>query len=163
MPLKLGPNTHQMLQVREPRTTKEMDLLYKLRYEVLRKPWGEPKGSEVDPGDPTAEHVIALNEQDQIVGTGRLHLNNSEEAQIRYMAVDTQQQKAGVGKALVQYLEEKAIERGAEVIMLHARETALPFYEKLGYHVVDKSYLLFGEIQHYRMEKQLPRREAELD
>jgi hypothetical protein len=40
-------------------------------------------------------------------------------------------------------------------IILHARETAIPFYEKLSYQLQEPSYKLFGEIQHYLMSKKL--------
>jgi hypothetical protein len=38
---------------------------------------------------------------------------------------------------------------------LQAREKAIPFYERLGYKVVEKTHLLFGEIQHYKMRKEI--------
>ena len=41
-------------------------------------------------------------------------------------------------------------------MVLEARENAVPFYKSLGYHIEQESYLLFGEIQHYRMKKALP-------
>jgi len=40
-------------------------------------------------------------------------------------------------------------------IILHARESAIPFYEKLSYQLQEPSYKLFGEIQHYLMSKKL--------
>jgi hypothetical protein len=40
-------------------------------------------------------------------------------------------------------------------MILHAREVALDFYKKLDYELVEKSHLLFGEIQHYLMVKDL--------
>jgi hypothetical protein len=45
--------------------------------------------------------------------------------------------------------------KGYLQIILHAREVALPFYQKLGYQMVEPSHLLFGEIQHYLMQKTL--------
>jgi predicted GNAT family N-acyltransferase len=38
-------------------------------------------------------------------------------------------------------------------VILHAREMAVPFYERMGFQVTEKSHLLFGEIQHYLMQK----------
>jgi predicted GNAT family N-acyltransferase len=38
-------------------------------------------------------------------------------------------------------------------MILEARENAVPFYKSLGYEILKKSYLLFGEIQHYTMHK----------
>jgi tRNA-dihydrouridine synthase len=51
--------------------------------------------------------------------------------------------------------ERVACERGDTKIILHAREVALNFYTKLDYKLIEKSHLLFGEIQHYLMEKEL--------
>jgi predicted GNAT family N-acyltransferase len=51
------------------------------------------------------------------------------------------------------HLEEKAKEMGMQEIVLEARENAVPFYKSIGYVIEKESYLLFGEIQHYRMKK----------
>jgi ribosomal protein S18 acetylase RimI-like enzyme len=53
------------------------------------------------------------------------------------------------------FAEEISKNRGDKKIILHAREIALGFYEKLGYQLIEKSHLLFGEIQHYLMEKNI--------
>jgi len=50
-------------------------------------------------------------------------------------------------------MEAEAWDSGAIEIILHARENALGFYEKLGYVSVEPSHLLFGEIQHFLMKK----------
>jgi ribosomal protein S18 acetylase RimI-like enzyme len=52
-------------------------------------------------------------------------------------------------------LEGIAFQNGRKKIILHAREIAIGFYQKLGYETIEKSHLLFGEIQHYLMEKTL--------
>jgi ribosomal protein S18 acetylase RimI-like enzyme len=53
------------------------------------------------------------------------------------------------------FAEKISKNRGDKKIILHAREVALGFYEKLGYQLVNKSHLLFDEIQHYLMEKSI--------
>ena len=53
------------------------------------------------------------------------------------------------------YLEDQAKTKGWTEIVLEARENAVPFYHAIGYSNVAESYLLFGEIQHYRMSKTL--------
>jgi len=40
-------------------------------------------------------------------------------------------------------------------MILHARDYALNFYEKLGYQKIEKSYKLFDVLQHYLMTKNL--------
>jgi hypothetical protein len=44
-------------------------------------------------------------------------------------------------------------------MILHAREIAIPFYESLGYEIIEKSHCLFNEIQHYLMRKSLRKSE----
>jgi len=56
---------------------------------------------------------------------------------------------------IVNALELEAINKNVCTIMLDAREPAIGFYQKLGYNVEKKSYVLFDEIQHFRMTKQI--------
>jgi len=74
-------------------------------------------------------------------------------AQIRFMAVDFTYQGKGVGRNIMEAMEEYAWRLGVEKIVLHARENALRFYTKLGYELIHPSHLLFGEIQHFLMQK----------
>ena len=75
--------------------------------------------------------------------------------QIRFMAVETDSQGKGIGEKLMLHLESIAFENDKKKIILHAREIAIGFYRKLGYELIEKSHLLFGEIQHYLMEKSI--------
>ena len=135
-------------------SAKQWKKYYELRWQILRKPWNMPRGSERDDMEDKSIHVMACD-GNKIVGVARLHFNNSKEAQIRYMAVDEGYRKRGIGSMLLKKLEEIAKEKGAEYVILNARENALGFYEKNGYAIIQKSYVLFGEIQHYKMEKKL--------
>ena len=73
---------------------------------------------------------------------------------MRQLAVVPDLQRQGIGKALVEYSEALARQNGYRRMILHARETAVAFYEKLG-------YSRFGDqfeevtIPHWAMEKQL--------
>lgn len=44
---------------------------------------------------------------------------------------------------------------GATIMALQTREKAISFYERNGYSLKEKTHLLFGSIQHYKMEKRL--------
>ena len=50
-------------------------------------------------------------------------------------------------------LEEEALNLGYRKLILHARDYALPFYERLGYTIVGPSYKLFDVLQHFEMFK----------
>lgn len=142
------------ITVREPRNAEEWQQYYHLRWHVLRRPWGQPEGSEKDSQEDTTWHRAVFID-DSLVGVSRLQLNSPEEGQIRYMAIADNQQGKGLGRLLVVALEKIARENGARYIKLDARENARGFYLSLGYEVVGDSYLLFGEIQHYLMQKNL--------
>lgn len=142
------------LQAREPRDENEWSAYYALRWRILRAPW-QPGGPDRDPTDDSSIHRMVCDEQDRVVAVGRLHRVDDKSAQIRFMAVDTGQQRKGYGSLLLQGLEQAARDLGLHSIVLQARENAVPFYERHGYRVREKTFLLFDEIQHYLMDKQL--------
>lgn len=150
-----APNLNPSQITVRPPVGQEWPAYYHLRYAVLRAPWGEPEGSERVDDDGTAYHAVAVGPFGMMLGVGRLHMNSATEGQVRFMAVLPEAQGKGVGKLIVRHLEETAQARGAQTMVLHARQNAVPFYESLGYTVKEKSYLLFNEIQHWLMTREL--------
>jgi len=73
---------------------------------------------------------------------------------LRQMAVSEAGQRKGLGTRLLQAAEELARTLGLTRLMLHARESALPFYEKAGYATVGARFTEVG-LPHWRMEKPL--------
>jgi predicted GNAT family N-acyltransferase len=140
--------------IKQPESPEEFRQYYRLRFLILRAPWGEPEGSEVDDMEDQCFHIMALI-NDKTVGIGRLQFNSADKAQIRYMAVDRAYEGKGIGRMIVNALEQEALYKNVSTVVLDAREPALGFYQKLGYRIEKKSYVLFDEIQHYRMIKQL--------
>jgi len=140
--------------IKQPESPEEFKQYYDLRYRILRAPWGEPEGCEVDDIEDQCFHIMATNHM-KAVGVGRLQFNSALEAQIRYMAVEKEYEGNGIGRMLVNALEQEAKNQNISTVMLDAREPAVGFYQKLGYSIEKKSYLLFNEIQHYRMIKQI--------
>ncbi len=60
---------------------------------------------------------------------------DANEARMRQVAVAADAQGRGIGRLLVAEFEAEAIRRGAARVTLHARQTAVAFYERLGYAV----------------------------
>ncbi|MBC5774255.1 GNAT family N-acetyltransferase [Pontibacter sp. KCTC 32443] len=143
------------MNILEPATPEQFEKYYRLRYLTLRQPWGQPEGSERADDDATATHAMLVDNAGEAIGVCRMHLQTPQEAQIRFMGIHENYQGKGLGKLLLDYLEDKARSMGATNIVLQAREKAVSFYERNGYKVVEKTHLLFGSIQHYKMEKQL--------
>lgn len=141
--------------IRSPKTTEEWQAYYHFRWQQLRAPWSQPEGSEKDELEKTARHCFAISQTGHVLACGRLHQLNVQTGQIRYMAVVSEQRKRGLGKAILQTLESMAIESGMSLIILHAREHAVSFYEYLGYQAIEPSHTLYNSIRHVKMEKSL--------
>ncbi|MEJ6582790.1 MAG: GNAT family N-acetyltransferase [Crocinitomicaceae bacterium] len=140
------------IEIRTPISPKEWELYYALRYDVLRKPLNQPLGSERNDGDLKGIH-FALFEDGMLRAIARLDKVDDETGQTRFVAVDTVVQGKGFGKLIMEAVEVKSIARGNKKMILHARDYALPFYLRLGYNEIEKSYKLFDVLQHYLMEK----------
>lgn len=140
------------IEIRSPKSTAEWESYYDLRYRILREPFGKPKGSERNEGDETGQH-FALFENGLIQAVARLDQLEAGIFQVRFVAVDTEIQGKGYGKKIMEAVEFTCKEHKAQKIVLHARDYALPFYEKLNYVLIGKSYKLFDVLQHYEMEK----------
>jgi len=132
-----------------------LDEILQLRYLELRAPWNQSKESATDEAEGTAYNGYIVNEKNELIACARLQENEFKTGQIRYMAVLRSMQGQGLGKQLLSALEVKAKEMGLLKIELHARENAVQFYQSMAYQVDEKSYLLWEQIQHYKMSKLL--------
>jgi predicted GNAT family N-acyltransferase len=70
------------------------------------------------------------------------------------MAVPNSMQGKGIGRALMVFAENIARDLGYKRLTMHARKTALGFYQKLGYQVTGDEFLEVT-IPHFIMEKVL--------
>lgn len=138
-----------------PSTKKELKLYYDLRYDVLRKAWNQTKKSVKDEWEDISLHVLMLNEQGEAIATGRLQFNSDQEGQIRSMAVKENFRNLGLGTIVLRFLEKQAMDKKLSSIILDARDKAVHFYEKNGYVSQGPSYILFDEIPHVKMSKQI--------
>ncbi len=140
--------------IKSPETKSEWDKYFNFRWEMLRKPLGMPKDTLKDKLEEKSYHLIVLSQNNEVIGSGRLHFNNSKEGQIRYMAVNNSFQRQGLGSEIVKELELIAKKRGIKSIILNARENAINFYLSLGYKKY-KPYESDTGIPHTTMKKYL--------
>jgi predicted GNAT family N-acyltransferase len=141
-------------EIRSPQTESEWSEYYDLRYRVMRKPLGKPRGSERNEGDENGIH-FALFRDSKICAIARLDKIDEQIAQVRFVAVETEIQGSGFGKKIMLATESKARELGASKMILHARDYACDFYRKLGYQEIGASYKLFDVLQHFEFHKNL--------
>ena len=79
---------------------------------------------------------------------------DTETVQLRAMAVYNEWQGKGVGRLLVQALEDNACQAGYNKIILHARKVVLGFYKSMHYRQVGDEFVEVG-IPHFHMEKEI--------
>lgn len=133
--------------------TKEYEQMVKLRDAILRKPLG--LSFSADELEKEKNHLMmGAYEDDQMLGCCMLVEEQPETVRLRQMAVINDLQGKGIGKALMQFAENLARDRGYKKITMHARKNALGFYEKMGYKKVGTEFEEIT-IPHYVMEKEL--------
>ncbi len=131
----------------------EYNDMVKLRYAILRKPLGlefSPEELENEKNDV----LICYFDDTTLEGCCLLTKSGAHEARLRQMAVISGLQRNGIGKALMQFAENIARDRGYKKICMHARKTAMGFYEKLGYNKTGNEFIEVT-LPHYKMEKEL--------
>jgi len=127
--------------------------MIKLREDILRKPLGlgftkEELEREKD------NMLIGAFDDDQILGCCMLVEENPETVRLRQMAVLNDLQGKGIGRAIMNFAENIARDRGYKTLSMHARKNALGFYEKMGYKVVGNEFTEIT-IPHFKMVKNL--------
>jgi predicted GNAT family N-acyltransferase len=131
----------------------EYDQMLRLRNDLLRKPLGlsfDPKDLEKEKDDV----LMGAFEDDRMLGCCLLTQVDAKTLRLRQMAVPNNLQGKGIGRALMIFAENIARDMRYETLMMHARETATGFYEKLGYVKKDGGFIEVT-IPHVIMEKKL--------
>lgn len=124
-----------------------------LRDTILRRPLGlsftvEQLQTEAD------SHHLGCYVDGKLVACLLLKPINAQRVQMRQVAVAGDSQGQGLGRRLVVYSEEVARQHGFQEMWLHARESAVPFYERLGYSKVGERFVEVT-IPHWEMIKAL--------
>lgn len=133
--------------------TDDYHQMVNLRNEILRKPLGlsfDPEELEREKNDV----LIGAFEEGKILGCCMLTKINNTTCRLRQMAVQNKLQGKGVGHALMNFAENLARDYGYKTLMMHARKTAVGFYEKQGYRLSGDEFVEVT-VPHYVMEKRL--------
>jgi N-acetylglutamate synthase-like GNAT family acetyltransferase len=133
--------------------TKEYQQMVHLRNEILRKPLGLTFDAEELERE-REDILMGAFEDDRLLGCCLLTRMDERTLRLRQMAVPSGMQGKGVGRALMVFCENVARDRGYKRLIMHARKTALGFYEKLGYNISGEEFVEVT-IPHYIMEKAL--------
>lgn len=133
--------------------SKEYEQMVKLRMDILRKPLGlslspEELAKEIN------DVLIAAFEDDEMLGCCILSKIDNNCVRLRQMAVQKNLQGKGIGESIISFAENLAKDKGYRTLMMHARDTAIGFYERFGYKIKGDQ---FTEVNtnHHVMEKML--------
>ncbi len=134
--------------------TPEYDEAVHLRTTVLREPLGLEFSIDFLSGEFADTHLAAYSDSGVLLGVLMLTHKDENTVKMRQVAVLPEAQNKGIGTALVAHSERLARTQNYQTMLLHARDTAIPFYQKQNYMVVGDSFLEVG-ILHFAMEKGL--------
>ncbi len=133
--------------------SKEYQQMVDLRFQILRKPLGL-SFSEEDLAAEKQDILLGCFEDDRLEACCVLTKTDPKTVRLRQMAVSANLQGKGIGRVLMSFAENVARDHGYRRLTMHARKSALGFYEKNGYRICSDE---FNEvtIPHYVMEKEL--------
>ena len=131
----------------------EYDQMVKLRDDMLRKPLGLGFTTQ-ELAKEKENMLIGAFEDEQMLGCCMLVEENTATVRLRQMAVLNDLQGKGIGRALMNFAENLARDRGYKTLSMHARKNAVGFYEKMGYAVASDEFTEVT-IPHFVMEKKL--------
>lgn len=126
----------------------------RLRSSILREPLGKQLTDEDLAGEDQQIH-LGLYQNQQLMGcivAKSIQVGHS--VKLRQMAIAAEVQGKGFGRRLLRDAESLLRAQGFGGIELHARKTAIGFYEKQGYKSVG-DFFLEQNIEHIRMQKTL--------
>ncbi len=132
--------------------TPEYDEAFKLRYNVLRAPLGLDYDPEIICQEYPHLHFGVYDDAMKIQGYYMMVLHDTHILKMKQVSVDESKQKSGIGRSMVEHCIHWARLHGYKQIDIHAREYAVPFYEKLGFKKSGKRFEEVG-LPHHSMTR----------
>lgn len=133
--------------------SKEYKQMVDLRYEILRRPLGL-NFSEDQLIKEKDDVLIGAFDEDEMLGCCVLTSQGNGCVRLRQMAVQKNLQGKGIGESILHFAENIARDKGYKTLMMHARDTAIRFYEKFGYKINGEQFIEVNT-PHHVMEKRL--------
>ncbi|GAA4049910.1 GNAT family N-acetyltransferase [Flavobacterium chungnamense] len=131
-----------------------------VRHPILRE--GKPiESCQFDGDDLETTTHFGLFIDKNIIGVLSVFKNNNvifnseNQFQIRGMAILEDFQRKGFGDELIKHAEVYIKSQFGKLIWFNARESAVPFYEKLGYIKIGEPFSIADIGIHYNMKKEI--------
>ncbi|MPW24847.1 GNAT family N-acetyltransferase [Alkalibaculum sp. M08DMB] len=123
-----------------------------IRTKVFVEEQGVSPEKELDQFEDVSDHIVIYN-QEQPVAAGRVRIDK-DVAKIQRVCVLKEYRKSGLGKVVVESLENIVKAKGICKSKLGAQVHAIDFYQRLGYKQISDEFLEEG-ILHIEMIKKL--------
>ena len=133
--------------------SKEYKQMIALRMEILRKPLGL-SFSDDELAKEKEDILIGAFDEDKILACCLLTKIDNNTIKLRQMAVQNNLQGKGIGASMMSFAETVARDKGYKKLMMHARDTAIGFYEKFDFKVKGGEFIEVN-VPHHVMEKRL--------
>ena len=131
----------------------ELQQAYQVRKIVFVDEQKVPIEEEIDHLEEESTHFLVMNENDEPIGAGRFRIVDNY-GKVERICVLPQARSTGVGRSLMEAIEQHALSQGLEITKLNAQVQAIPFYKSLGYGIISEEFLDAG-IPHRTMKKRL--------
>lgn len=124
-----------------------------IRYEVFVDEQKVPSDLEIDEFENSSLHLV-LYKSNQPIATARMYQVNDDCYKVQRVAVLKKHRGTGIGAKLMKEVERKAKMKEVTKLTLGSQDSAIPFYEKLGYVISSEEFMDAG-IPHHTMIKTL--------
>lgn len=131
------------------RTNEQIQDALKIRTEVFVEEQQNSQELEFDGLDDECFHFVSYD-GGQPIAAGRLRTIDST-GKVQRICVRKDYRGKHIGNEIMHLIHQTAKENGIKQLILHAQESAIPFYEKLGYHISSEIFFEAG-IPHAEMK-----------
>jgi len=115
------------------------DRMVELRMDILRRPLGLSFRPE-DLAREGDDILLGAFDEERLLACCILTREDADTCRLRQMAVVNSLQGRGLGASLLYFAENVARDRGFRELVMHARMTAVGFYEKQGYRTSGQAF-----------------------
>lgn len=128
--------TGKFLTANDPETKK----CFAVRQKVFIEEQNCPPEEEFDQVDTYAMFAAVYDEKGQVVGTGRVYIDENGRYHAGRIAVLKEARGKSYGEFIVRMLCDRAFANGGDEVHVGAQVQAIGFYEKIGFRVCGPSY-----------------------
>ena len=126
---------------------------YSVRIQGMNRQHHIPLREEFDEHDCEGTKYIVLLDDGYPIATCRFYENSADAVTLGRVVVLPEYRGQGLGRAAVGEAEKWIAECGYKEIRIDSRTVAVPFYEKLGYTVIDEGIVKSGSFDCIKMQK----------